>query len=67
MTEYLTIQEVCKLLRLGERTVYAMCRSGELAGAVKVGGQWRVDHAKLSAWLDQGGAAKDKERGEKRG
>ena len=56
MPEYLTIPEVCELLRLGERTVYTMCRDKKLPGAVKVGNQWRVDREKLLAWLDRGGA-----------
>lgn len=66
MPEYMTIPEVCEFLRLGERTVYEMCREGELPGAVKVGNQWRVDQEKLRAWLEQGGAARRPKRGEKR-
>ncbi len=66
MTEYMTILEVCELLRLGERTVYAMCRGGELPGSAKVGNQWRVERAKLIAWLDEGGAAKTQKRSESR-
>ena len=66
MPEYMTIPEVCEFLRLGERTVYEKCRSGELPGAVKVGNQWRVDREKLQAWLDQGGAAPSPQRGKKR-
>ncbi len=57
MTEFLTIPEVCDLLRLSERTVYDLCRSGTLAGAVKVGRQWRVERAAFEEWVRKGGEA----------
>jgi len=57
MPEFITIKQVCELLNLGERTVYDLCRQGKLAGAAKVGGQWRVDKDKLLAWLAKGGEA----------
>jgi len=66
MPEYLTIPEVCTLLRLAEKTVYTMCREGRLPGAVKVGNQWRVEHEKLRAWLDAGGAKESPKRGAER-
>lgn len=39
----LTFQEVAVLLRLAERTVYAMAQEG-LIPAFKVRGQWRFKH-----------------------
>ena len=57
LADFLTIKEVCVLLRLGERTVYDLCRQGKLVGAAKIGGQWRVDRQKLLDWLAQGGQA----------
>ena len=48
----LTIKQTAALLKVSERTVYAMAQSGRLAGAVKVGGSWRVVRSKLLAWLD---------------
>ena len=48
----LTIKETAALLKVSERTVYAMAKEGRLPGAVKVGGSWRVVSAKLFAWLD---------------
>ena len=53
MPEFLTISEVCDLLRLSERTVYTMCRAKRLPGAVKIGNQWRVDRNKLIASLKE--------------
>ena len=53
----LTIKEVAVLLKISERTVYAMAKEGRLPGAVKVGGSWRVLRPKLMAWLDAGGDA----------
>ena len=55
MSKYLTIQQVCDLLQLGERTVYDLCRQGKLPGAAKVGGSWRVDPAALQRWMASGG------------
>ena len=54
MHRYLTIQQVCELLQLGERTVYEMCRQGKLPGAAKVGpqdlvGGWFCPRLKMSA------------------
>ena len=59
MVELLTIKEVCKILRLGERTVYQLCRDGRLPGTVKVGGKWRVDRLALEKWIRTGGDAND--------
>lgn len=65
MTEFLTVREICELLRIGERTVYEMCRTGNLPGAVKVGGQWRVERTAFEAWLRRGGdAARETPRGQ---
>lgn len=51
----MTIPEVCELLRLGERTVYELCRRGKLGGAIKIGGQWRVERSAFEAWVKKGG------------
>jgi len=58
--DYLTLQEAATLLRIGERTAYTRCRSGQLPGAAKVGGRWRVDRAVLEDWLRRGGDAPSK-------
>ena len=55
MDTFLTISEVSVLLRLGQRTVYELCRQGRLGGAIKIGGQWRVDRTAQEAWVRQGG------------
>lgn len=47
----LTIQEAADRLRISERTAYELARTGELAGAIKVGGSWRVDPDKLNEWI----------------
>ena len=65
MPEYLTIDEVCELLQLGKRTVYELARTGRLPGAAKIGGQWRVNRAKLAAWLEAGGEFAAVEWGER--
>lgn len=57
MPEYLTLQEVADLLRISERTAYTRCREGQLPGAAKVAGKWRVERAALEEWLREGGEA----------
>ena len=52
---FLTIPECCDLLRLSERSIYGMARSGRLPGAAKVGGKWRVNRRVLMEWLARGG------------
>lgn len=49
--EVLTIKEVAALLKLAEKTVYAMAQAGELP-AFKIRGQWRIKRAELEAWID---------------
>jgi len=53
--EFLTIPEVAKLLRVGERTAYGLARDGKLP-AIKVGNQWRVRRTALEEWVDAGRA-----------
>ena len=48
---------VAALLKISERTVYAMAKEGRLPGAVKVGGSWCVLRPKLMTWLEAGGDA----------
>ena len=48
---FLTIEEAAELLRVSPRSAYTLARRGELAGAVKVGNQWRVDRDALMAWV----------------
>ncbi len=56
MAEFITIPEVCRLLKISRRTAYDLCRRGELVGAAKIGNQWRVNADDLNAWLKAGGA-----------
>ena len=59
--EVLTIKEVAALLKLAEKTVYAMANAGELP-AFKIRGQWRIKRAELDRWIDEqprGGASEE--------
>ncbi len=49
--EVLTIKEVAALLKLAEKTVYAMANAGEIP-AFKIRGQWRIKRTELDQWLD---------------
>jgi excisionase family DNA binding protein len=46
----MTIRDVAKVLKLAEKTVYAMAQEGDLP-AFKVRGQWRVRRVDFDAWL----------------
>ena len=50
---YLTLDDVAAYLSTSVPQVYSLVRSGELP-AIKLGGRgvWRVDRAKLDAYLD---------------
>ena len=48
----LTIKEVAAMLKLAEKTVYAMANDGELP-AFKIRGQWRVRHEDIAHWMQQ--------------
>jgi len=49
--EVLTIKELATLLKLAEKTVYAMANAEEIP-AFKVRGQWRVKRADIERWID---------------
>jgi excisionase family DNA binding protein len=49
--EVLTIKEVAALLKLAEKTVYAMAQAGEIP-AFKIRGQWRIKRTELDQWID---------------
>lgn len=48
MKEFLTPQEVAKLMRLNVKTIYALLDNGELLGK-KWGNQWRIHRSQLEA------------------
>ena len=58
--DFLTIQEVAKLLRIGQRTTYDLARRGRLGGAIKVGNQWRVDRAAFRRWIEESEEARQR-------
>lgn len=50
--EVLKLKEVASLLKIGEKTVYTMARSGELP-AFKVRGQWRFSRKDIDSWMER--------------
>ena len=46
----ITVREIAEQLRVSPRTVYRLCRSGQLP-AIKVGKEWRIDRADLDRFL----------------
>lgn len=49
--EILTLKEVALLLKVAEKTVYAMAQAKELP-AFKVRGQWRFRRGDIDRWID---------------
>lgn len=49
----LRIEEVAAQLRIGRTSAYLMAQRGELPGAFKVGGQWRVRRREFLAWVGE--------------
>lgn len=49
--EILTIPEVAELLKIAEKTVYALAQRRDLPG-FKVGGQWRFSRAAINDWIE---------------
>ncbi len=47
----LTIKEVAKILKLADKTVYAMANAGEIP-AFRVRGQWRILGSDFERWLE---------------
>jgi excisionase family DNA binding protein len=45
--EVLTIKEVAALLKLAEKTAYAMAQAGEIP-AFRIRGQWRIKRTELN-------------------
>ena len=48
----ITLAEVAERLGISQRQAGDLARNGQLAGAIKVGGTWRVNPAKLEAWIE---------------
>jgi len=49
--DIVTIPEVAELLRIAEKTVYALAQRGEIP-TFKVGGQWPFSRAAIDSWIE---------------
>ena len=49
--EYLTLEEVARLLRVSTKSVYRWAQSGRLEG-FKAGQAWRFRRADVERWVD---------------
>jgi excisionase family DNA binding protein len=47
--EYMTAEEVCRLLRISRPTLYSALARGQVPGALRVGRCWRFRRAALVA------------------
>jgi excisionase family DNA binding protein len=48
-TQMMKPEEVARYLQLKIRTFYKLAKSGEIPGAIKIGGSWRIDKKQLDA------------------
>lgn len=62
--DFLTLDEIAAILRIGKRTAYELARTGQLGGATKVGGSWRILRDEFDKWVRQGGGASAPGRGD---
>lgn len=49
--EFLTPEEVGKILRLSRSTISRYLKAGEFTGAIHIGRQWRIPRAAVEAML----------------
>ena len=63
--EILTLPDVAQLLKVAEKTVYAMAQKNKIP-AFKVGGQWRFKRQDIDHWIEQQKLV-TKEKGEQNG
>jgi len=50
MTNWLTVEEAAKYLKMGKSTLYDLARKGNIH-AHKMGREWRFDAEELDEWL----------------
>lgn len=50
--ELLNIKQLRDILRLSERTIFRLIKSGELSG-FKVGREWRFEASDINAYIDR--------------
>lgn len=48
-SEYYTIEEVARLLKVSKDTIYREIQAGKLR-AVKIGNQWRIHHSEIQRY-----------------
>ena len=53
MTNWLTLEEAARYLKMGKSTLYLLAREGK-APAHKMGRAWRFDAGELDEWLKTG-------------
>ncbi len=51
-SEFLTVSEVARLMRVSNMTVYRLIKSGELS-AVRIGNRYRVRESDVHRYLDE--------------
>lgn len=55
--DVVSIEVAARMLGIGRRTAYELARRGELPGAVRVGGRWRVSLIRYRREIHGEGAA----------
>ena len=53
MDTILTPEELCKVLKISQRTLYRMITKGQMTFAFKLNGSWRFFEKDIIKWLNQ--------------
>jgi len=59
----LTVDELAALLRVNRKTVYEALARGEIPGARRIGGRYRILRTTVLRWLDDGQGRAPRSRG----
>jgi len=49
----MTVDEVAEYLHCHSSTIYRLLKKGEIPGAFRVGGDWRVNSDKFHEWIER--------------
>lgn len=53
MKTLITMEELCKMLKISTRTLYRMLKNDELPFAIKIQGSWRFKEEDIISWLEK--------------
>ncbi len=58
MKQFLTAQELSKLLRIPKRSIYKFASDGLIPGTLRIGKHWRFREDVVENWISEQGTAR---------